>query len=139
MNNEAVVKNLLSHHGVKGMKWGVRRRNVGTPHEVVVSTKPGKIKTSGGEGHSPHKDAVDAAVLSQKLKKSGTHSLSNDDLQKLALRLNLEKNVKQAQVSSTHPARKFVANTLANVAKQAVTKAANDATTKQVGNLLKKK
>lgn len=67
------VEDFLAHFGVKGMHWGVRRgRPTAGPssadhHEVVGLG--GKVKSHGG-----------------------IHALSNDELQKVITRLNLEQN-----------------------------------------------
>jgi hypothetical protein len=94
--NSVAIDGILEHHGVKGMKWGVRRNR--SAADVSVEGKTSrlgrtKIKTKGGEGHSPHNDAVAAAVVKQKLKKSGSDTLSNEELKTLATRLNLERQV----------------------------------------------
>lgn len=95
--SKEVVDHILSHHGVKGMHWGVRQGK-GTPTAVSVTTKTGPrgkavIKTAGGKGLSAHPDAIAAKVVTQKLKKSGMHTLSNQELQSLSTRANLEQQV----------------------------------------------
>jgi hypothetical protein len=94
------ISGFLEHHGIKGMKWGVRRgRSSPTgPTKVVVQTKTSpnrktSVKTQGGEAHPAHGDAIAARKAQQKLKKSGSHSLSNSELQRIATRLNLEQQV----------------------------------------------
>jgi hypothetical protein len=79
------------------MKWGVRRSR-GESTSVNVTTKSGSgrkttIKTTGGKGVAAHPDAINARVAQQKLRKSGSHSLSNGELQTIATRLNLERQV----------------------------------------------
>jgi ribosomal protein S18 acetylase RimI-like enzyme len=84
----------LEHFGVKGMKWGQRKKE----SKVTVVTAPGgKIKTSGGYARKPASDAVKAARLRQRAKTSSVKSLSNDELQTLLKRMSLEKQYKDIQ------------------------------------------
>lgn len=69
----------LFHHGVKGMRWGVRRKSGGVG---TSSTKSSKPATSGD-----HKRA-------RKLQSKPLSSLSNKQLKDLNTRLNLEMNYK---------------------------------------------
>lgn len=88
------VLDFLEHHGVKGMRWGHRK---GAPSPVpssVMKTKTGQIgKVSGGKHLPAHDDAVQARTAVRTIKKSGTDALSNDELRKLATRLQLETQV----------------------------------------------
>lgn len=128
------VGNILAHHGVKGMRWGVRRKNVGTPNEVTVSVDKGKLKAKGGEGHAPSEEAKAAAATKQKAKASGVHSLSNEEIQAAVTRMNLESNFKQATVKTkqTVPGQKFVLNLLKNTGNAQVQRVVNDQATKAV-------
>lgn len=82
----------LLHYGVKGMKWGKRKDR--SPTEVTVTTtKKGRVKTAGGANQPAHAEAVVARVAAQKAKKSGLDALSNQELQTLARRLELEQKV----------------------------------------------
>lgn len=66
------VEALLEHHGVKGMRWGVRRSRseIDADSADVVVRKELQTKIANNRG--------------------STDSLSNVDLQKLVTRLNLE-------------------------------------------------
>lgn len=66
----------LAHHGIKGMKWGVRKR-----------------RKSGGEEHhsSDHKSAKAAE---NKAKKYGAESLSNHELNTIQQRATLKRNTR---------------------------------------------
>jgi hypothetical protein len=70
------VNEFLEHHGVKGMKWGVR-----------------KSESSGGGGGSSgsSEDHKSAIAAQRKINSSGTKALSNKELQGLIQRKNLEK------------------------------------------------
>jgi hypothetical protein len=108
MTTSEAVEEVLAHFGVKGMRWGVRRKATVGPQEVIVSDKRKKIKTSGGEGHPAHSSAVLARTLGQKGKKSGLKSLSDEELRVYANRLQLEQNVKRLNFNEKNAGQKFV-------------------------------
>jgi 2'-5' RNA ligase len=66
------VADMLEHHGVKGMRWGVRHM-------------PG-----GATVGSPTADAQEADKSKKKIKVGGTHALSTKELSTLVTRMNLE-------------------------------------------------
>lgn len=103
------AEDILAHHGVKGMHWGVRRERGSSPSgpsPVATTIKPGhRVKTSGGTGHTPSEDAVRAAVAKQKAKKSSADSLSNKELQDLVNRMNLNQQYSRLSQHETTGAR----------------------------------
>jgi hypothetical protein len=107
-------KEFVEHFGVKGMKWGVRKDR--SPREVTVdsivkSSGKAKLKAKGGSHHSPTADAARAEAQRQILKKSGIHALTNKELQELALRMNLEQQVRSLEGKRPKSAGKeFVKN-----------------------------
>lgn len=122
-----VVDDILEHHGVKGMKWGVRRDR---PHEVTLRDLKRGVKTSGGYRHPVHTDAVVARTIGQKSRGSGVKALSNEELRIYANRLQLEQNVKRLDFNDRHPAKRFVLNVLGQSGRDAVNREANLATKK---------
>lgn len=90
---------LLMHFGVKGMKWGVRKRRSsggdGPTRIALKETRKG-VQVSGGKNLPAHRDAKVAAVAAQKAKVSGTHSLSNHELRTLLNRLDMEQKYRKA-------------------------------------------
>jgi hypothetical protein len=132
MDTAEVVKDLLTHHGVKGMRWGVRRKATVGPREVIISDKRKKIKTKGGEGHPASADAVRARTSGQIAKKSGYKALSDQQLREYTNRLNLEANAKRLDYAEKPAAKKFVAQLLGQTGKNAATQAANEVASQQV-------
>lgn len=132
------VENILEHFGVKGMRWGVRRKATVGPTEVIVSDKRKKIKTSGGERRPASPDAVRARTIGQVGKKSGLKALSDAELSAYSKRLNLEQQVKRLEYNEKNAARRFVASLLGQSGKNAVQNAANEAASKAVKRRLAK-
>lgn len=131
MDASAVVEDILAHHGIKGMHWGIRRDRSG---KVTVSNKRiGKgLKTTGGFGHPAHADAVRTAKLRRIGQKSGVKALSDEELKAYTTRLNLEQNAKRLTFESSNPAKKFVLKLIGQSGKTAAQNAANEAASQQV-------
>lgn len=103
----------LSHIGVKGMRWGVRKNRSSStapvgPESVSIrkDLKTGRLVTKGGGGHAPSDDALTAVAIRQKAKASGASSLSNKEMQTLISRMNLEAGYKKAMADSAPPPSK---------------------------------
>ncbi len=137
MNTSDVIERVLAHHGVKGMRWGVRRKATVGPQEVIVSDKRKRLKTSGGQGHPAHSDATRVRVSGQVAKKSGMKALSNQELEAYNKRLNLEQQAKRLSYNDKSPPKKFVLKLLGQTGQQQAQETANAVASKQVKRLLK--
>jgi hypothetical protein len=130
---------VLAHYGVRGMKWGVRRRSPGAS-TVEVATPAGRgVQTRGGSGQRASEDAVRAAIAKQKARKSTVSSLSNRELQDLVTRLQLEQNFDRLRPRRpSEQVVKFISDTLVGVGKDEASKYARQAVTNQIAGALKK-
>lgn len=116
----ADVDDVLEHFGVKGQKWGVRKDDSG--------------------GHTISEDARKANRAAKTAKKEGTDVLSNEDLQRLVTRMNLEKQYKTlSPATGSQKAGKFVADLLLTTGKQQAAKLINDQAAKQLAKVLASK
>ena len=96
------VDNFLAHYGVKGMKWGVKR----------------KPKTDAGES-SDSKQSTQARARA-KGDKSGVKVLSNKELQAAINRMQMEQNFKRLATNERPPVQRFIASTLLEIGKREV-------------------
>ena len=87
--------NELYHHGIKGMKWGIRR----TPAQL---------------GHKPSK-------LTTSQRKSEMKKMSDTELRNRINRIQMEKQYMQLTAPEVSAGKKFVKDVLVNAAKQTAT------------------
>lgn len=111
--------NHLQHYGVKGMRWGIIRDRLhggtgsaeGDAAKVKrllekdkVAKNKDALKRRQIVDLNPTKDHRDASRVRVKAKVSGVKTLTNDDLQVLITRMNLERqfvDLKQAEEAQT--------------------------------------
>jgi hypothetical protein len=78
MKHGETVDDVVEHFGVKGMHWGVRKnRSSGEDH---IARMRGEASADSNRAHNNQ----------QRVHKTGVHALSNEDLQHLVNRINLE-------------------------------------------------
>jgi hypothetical protein len=123
---QSAIDSILEHHGVKGQRWGVRRKATVGAQEVIVSDKRKRLKTSGGRGHPSHPDAVSSRKISQVGKKSGLKALSNKELEDYNRRLNLEQNTKRLMYEDSSPPSKFIKTILRQTGRKSMEDASTE-------------
>lgn len=89
---QTIIDDVISHHGVKGMKWGVRR----TSAQLARAAGRGAAKTA-----TKIKENREAKKESSNSRSKSKH-LSDQELQALVNRLRLEQDLKRL-VAETKP------------------------------------
>lgn len=105
--------NELYHHGIKGMRWGVRR----TRAQLGYSSSPRKTKTQSQKVSSKQQ----RKVSSKQQRKNEMKNMSDAELRSRINRIQMEKQYMQLTEPQLSPGKKFVKDVLTNAAKQTVT------------------
>lgn len=96
----------LAHYGIKGMKWGVRKRS----------------NSGGSEHHSSDHKSVKSAE--NKAKKYGAEALSNKELTSIQTRANLKRNTRTFDKTHDRVSKdKSTTNTINKVSRKKGTRA----------------
>lgn len=106
MNND-----MLYHHGIKGMKWGVRR----TPDQLA------RVRGKRTQ------DANELEKVNRKTAVKNRRTMSDADIKKRIERLKLEREFKSLTEEDVAPGRKFTSEILSTAGKRALTVAATGA------------
>jgi len=126
MQNDEFV-NVLSHFGVRGMKWGTRRN----------TSSSAKSSSNGKTDTAPIHETV--IGLKNRVQTKGVKNLTNEELQTLVTRLNLERQLSSLQsASNKKKATKFAKDLLMNIGKEQLRRLAADAAAKQIAKILAK-
>ena len=113
----------LAHHGILGMKWGVRRS---------------EAQLARARGHSSKSSDDKNEVSARKAAVKNRRTMSDADLKKKIERLKLERKFKNLTEDDIAPGRKYVSEILSASGKKALTVAAAGAMTYAVKTAMTK-
>lgn len=107
--------NELYHHGIKGMKWGVRRYR----NKDGTLTPAGRKRYSDGELSADQKERA-----ARKADVKNRRTLSTSDIQKKIDRLKMEKQLKDLTAEDLSPGRKLASDILKSAGTKVLSAAA---------------
>lgn len=122
----STVDTILQHYGVKGMKWGVRRRSGG------FSLGRGKTKVE------PSADKARAEAAKAKLGRRGNaDALSNEELRLVINRMNQEQSLSRLMAGQkNNTVTAFITKKVKDTAADELTRFASGKETKIIGTAL---
>lgn len=120
--------NTLTHYGVKGMKWGVRRSSARLGN-AIRTAKQRRSQNSSEYHHEDHKKAHSSKSVK---------SMSDKELRERINRLQMEKQYSQLTRRDKLIGEKFVKGVLTNAAQQTTSKYVSKYMSKGVEALIKK-
>lgn len=100
----------LTHHGIKGQRWGVRR----------FQNKDG-TRTAAGKRREQSSDADKQVKSERKTEVKSRRTISDEDLKKKIERMKLEREYKTLVEEDTAPGKKYVSEILSSAGKKTLT------------------
>jgi hypothetical protein len=133
----AAEEEVLTHSGVLGMKWGIRR----TPAQLGHPTSGDSESKGGGKTTGGPKGTKKVGGGKSSGKSSAPHpgTMNEEHLKKVISRLQMEENysnlVARKKDRETSPLKKFASEAISNIGKQVLSTAVN----KMVSKIFEKK
>jgi hypothetical protein len=112
-----VVQEFIEHHGVKGMRWGVRRSR----GDRSVFRERAKAAASSDKGEHRHKERTVYGKSPERL--------TNAQLEARIKRMDMEKRYNDLNKRDVSAGEKFATDIVTNVGKQVITNVATNVLT----------
>lgn len=116
----------LTHHGVKGQKWGVRRTQAQLGHRTF------------GKSSNKTMSADDKKKQTMKKDVKNRRTLSDAELKRKIERIKMEKQLKELTAEELSPGKKFVSNVMSSSGRRVATTLATGATLYAVKSAMNK-
>lgn len=125
------VDDILTHHGIKGMHWGVEKSRTASSGETHVIGRSSEHETTPLPTHTEegakikyvHEHAAAKAETDRIIKEHGIQAVSNYQLRSANERSDLEGRYKDLNPTATSKGKKFVGDLVKETGKQEARKA----------------
>lgn len=120
------VEEILEHHGIKGMHWGVRSAAKETQSIQIEGHLPSEAPKTSPTGHAikyVHEHAAAKAETDRIVKEHGIQAVSNHQLRSANERTSLESQYKTMNPTTVSKGKKFVTDLASETGKQEARKA----------------
>lgn len=132
----------LEHHGIKGMKWGVRKQRTGSGTSKPEGSTSTPTKASSGDSNGKLQRSKQGRIeVAPKGAGGKPNHMSDEELRQIINRINLERQFTQLTTpppSRKDEARNLVGEVLKDVGKQQLKILVGVAATAATGAALKK-
>lgn len=133
-------ENALEHHGIKGMRWGIRRYQNSDGSLTAAGKKHRGESSSESSSSSSSKTASSSKGKSSSSgTKKSVSEMSNEELRTAINRLQLEKQYKELTPATVSKGQKFAKTVMKKVVEPAVTEASKQILKDAIIDAAKKK